>query len=474
MSSNRDPIRESNRDVLRDSSRDSTRDSTRDSNRDGTRNVDDEARRSIRVWDLVTGRCLTPEPWFGEAPIAVSPDGRWIAAAADHVTTAVLILRASDGALERALELKHGHALRSLSFSPDGLWLLASTGLSPVVTWWVDDFSVRQPPGIRDDDLAVAYSAGGLVAAAEKDCTVRVFVPDGSEPVVNLSVRYGRRLLRGIDKVTFSPDETLVVARGRNGTTQIFSRFLGRPLWTASPGPLAFVPDSKLMAAWWLGAIWMREAETGDMVVASDEPPSSEGAQDAPKSRRITLRSNEPDAPGMAVMRVSTPIAPVIVEEADPAAIEAAAALIARLSSGWSGTTYRQPPTLAARDPDGLGVRLPLRGGFAYVQIRPRKGSARILVQVNVDEPDIEPPPSSSIVRLSRWIRERLGAGSDARRQAAADREWVVEIAPSAAVGDVRIERAPGSLTIVLERPLLPSIDDIEALIHRAEQKLAS
>jgi len=119
-----------------------------------------------------------------------------------------------------------------------------------------------------------------------------------------------------------------------------------------------------------------------------------------------------------------------------------------------------------------LGVRLALRGGFAYVQIRPRKDVSRVLVQVNADEPDVEPPPSSSLVRLSRWIRERLW--NESRRQAEADREWAAKLAPDAADGDVRIERAPGSLTIVLERPVLPSIDDIEALVQKAEQKLAS
>jgi hypothetical protein len=422
---------------------------------------------------LGDGTGLTPEPWFGEAPIAVSPDGLWIAAAADRVTTAVLILRASNGHIERLLELPNGHSLRSLSFSPDGKWLVASTGLSPVVAWSTNDFTVGRPAGVHEGDVAVAYSPGGLVAAADKACNVRVFAPDSSDDFVHLSMRYGPRLLRGIEALFFSPDEALVVARGRNGTTQIFSRVLGRPLWTASPGPMAFLPDGKWIAAWWCGAIWMRDAETGDMVVPSpDEPQPTDGTQDVPKSRRITLRSGEPDVPGLAVVRISTPIAPVITDEPEAAEFEAATALIARLSSGWSGTTYRHPPTLAARDPDGLGVRLPLRGGFAYVQIRPHKNASRILVQVHADEPDVEPPPSSSLVRLSRWIRERLGA--DARRQAVADREWVAAIAPNAADGDVRIERSPGSLTIVLERSLLPSIDDIEALVHKAEQKLAS
>jgi hypothetical protein len=294
-----------------------------------------------------------------------------------------------------------------------------------------------------------------------------------------LSVRHGRRLLRGVDSLSFSPDDALIVARGRTGATQIFSRVLGRPLWTASPGPLAFLPDGKTIAAWWCGAIWLRDAETGDLVVPTgDEPASTDAGSDgpssnSPKSRTVTLRSGEPDAPGaVGAVRVATPIAPVISEDTDVATLEAATSLISCLSSSWAESTYRQPATLTARDPDGLGVRLPLRGGFAYVQIRPRKESSRILVQVMADEPDVDPPPSSSLVRLSRWIRDRLSA--DARRQAAADREWAAELAPDAADGDVRIERGPGSLTIVLERPLLPSIDDIEALVHKAEQKLAS
>ena len=483
--SNRDPTRDSSRDGVRESSRDgvreSSRDPSRDSSRDSARISEDEARRSVRVWDTTTGRCLSPEPWFGEAPIAVSPDGRWIAAAADRVTTAVLLMRFSDGGLERLLELPgppNAIPLRSLSFSSDGKWLVAATGASPVVSWSTEDFSLRKSQGVRDDDTALAYARQSpLVAAADSECRVRLFAPGcAEENVVMLSVRHGRRLLRGIDALSFSPDDALVVARGRTGATQIFSRTLGRPLWTASPGPMAFMPDGKTIAAWWCGAIWLRGAESGDMVVDGDDLPAADSTQDAPsskpKSRTVTLRSGEPDAPGMATVRIAAPIAPVISDDTDSIAAEAAAALIARLSTGWAESTYRQPAALTARDPDGLGVRLPLRAGFAYVQIRPRRNASRILVQVYADEPDIEPPPSSSLVRLSRWIRDRLGA--EARRQAAADREWVAELAPNAAEGDVRIERAPGSLTIVLERPLLPSVDDIEALVHKAEQKLAS
>lgn len=469
------PSTESSREAgsNREGARDSSRDSTRDSNRDGTRSGDDEARRSIRVWDVVTGRCLTQEPWFGEAPIAVSPDGQWIAAAADRVTTAVLLLRVSNGNLERMLELPDAHPLRSLSFSHDGKYLVASTGVSPVVCWSLVDFAFKRLPILQTGDVAIAFSASGLVAVGDNASSVRVYSSETDDVFVKLSVRNGPRLLGGIDALSFSPDEALVVARGRKGTTQIFSRLLAQPLWTASPGPLAFLPDGKLIAAWWCGAIWMRDAESGDMVVnPPEDPPASEGSQDAPPSRKITLRSGEPDVPGLAAVRVAAPIAPVISDEVEPGLVEAAVALIARLSSRWSGTTYRQPPTVAAKDPDGLGVRLPLRAGLAYVNIRPRKDGSRLFVQVFVDEPDVDPPPSSSLVRLSRWIRDRFGA--EARRQAAADREWVAELAPNAAEGEVRIERAPASLTIVLERPLLPSVDDIEALIYKAEQKLAS
>lgn len=470
-----DAIRESLRDSSRDSSRDSARDSWRDSAREVIRGTEDEARRSIRMWDVTAGSCLTPEPWFGEAPIAVSPDGRWIAAAADRVTTAVLVLRVADGQLERMLELPSARPLRSLSFSPDGKWLVATTGAAPLASWSTDTFAPRVPEGVHDRDVALAHAHNGLIAVADELCNVRVFAPGASELFVKLSMRDGPRLFRGIEALSFSPDDAFVVARGRNGTSQIFNRASAQPLWTASPGPMAFLPDGKTIVAWWSRAIWMREAETGDLVMPSpDEPPSSDKTQqDAPKSRRITLRSGEPDVVGTAkVVHVATPIAPVIVDEPEPAVVDAATSLIARLSSGWSGTTYRHPPINAARDPDGLGVRLPLRGGFAYVQIRLRKDATRVLIQVNADEPDLDPPPSSSLERLSRWIRDRFG--TEARRQAVADREWAAELAPDSAGADVRIERVPGSLTIVVERPVLPSVDDIEALVHKAEQKLAS
>ena len=93
----------------------------------------DEPGRSVRVWDLGTGRCLTPSPWRGEAPVAFSPDGRLLAAAAPAAEGGVLVLRADSGALVCALPMPEPGALRSLAFSPDGRWLAATTGDAPAV-----------------------------------------------------------------------------------------------------------------------------------------------------------------------------------------------------------------------------------------------------------------------------------------------------------------------------------------------------
>jgi len=289
-----------------------------------------------------------------------------------------------------------------------------------------------------------------------------------------LSVRNGDRLLKGIEAIEFSPDAALLLARGRSGATQLFSVELARPLWTASPGPMAFLPDGKTIAAWWIGAVWLRDAVTGDMVVSTgEEPATSDGANDpgGPSSRTVTLRSRELEG-----RSGSSPDMPVITEApASPKSgvtTQSATELLGRLSTGWAESGYRKSALVIARDPDGLGVRLPLRGGFAYVQVRPLGALLRVAVTVTADEPDLEPPPSSSLVRLSRWIRDRLGA--EARRQAAEDREWANALQPDSRSGDVRIERAPGSLSITFERSTLPSLEDLEALVHAAEQKLVS
>ncbi len=432
----------------------------------------DEAVHTVRVFELVAGRCLTPDPWRGEAPIALSPDGRWLAVTADRLTSAVLVYAVEDGALVHTLPYPHRRRLRSLAWSPDGRLLLATTGATPVVHWSADDFQPVTPPGVRDIDSAAAFSPDGtLVAAAGPDSRIRLFERDqGGEARAVLSVVNGRELLRGVAALDFSPDGALVVALGRTRRTQLFSVSRARPLWTASPGPLAFLPDGKTLAAWWCGAVWLRDAESGDLRFTADEDDREDAPPGGPVSRTVTLRSRELEGgapPAPETLRV---VGGGGTTAAEVVARAAAAALIARLSTGWAESSYRTAAHLLARDADGLGVRLPLRGGYAYVQIRVRDERFRILVTAAADEPDFDPPPSSSLARLSRWIRDRISA--EARRVAAADREWAAEIAPDAREGEVHVERGTGSLTITLDHTSLPSLDDLEALIHAAEQKL--
>jgi hypothetical protein len=233
------------------------------------------------------------------------------------------------------------------------------------------------------------------------------------------------------------------------------------------------MPDGKSIAAWWCGAIWLRDAVTGDVIVGdNDEPePPPSAPPSAPASKPRTLRSGEI----AGKIALAPHDMPVITEApasaAETAKIAEATELLARLSTGWAESAYRRTALVSARDADGLGVRLPLRGGFAYVQVRPQHGSLHVLVQVTADEPDLEPPPSSSLARFSRWIRDRLS--TEARRQAAADREWAAELSPDTREGDVRVERGPGSITIHFERATLPTQGDLETVVHAAAQKLA-
>jgi WD40 repeat protein/serine/threonine protein kinase len=130
------------------------------------------ADRAVVVWDLVNARSrLTlQEPGLETTSVAVSPDGRWVAAGGDAAaqpgSRAVVVWDAQTG--EPRGRLAPGeHAARGMAFAPDGHWLALCRG----------DVTDEQPGGVllwgpaTDERRALAPQLGRAGAVA--------FLPDG-------------------------------------------------------------------------------------------------------------------------------------------------------------------------------------------------------------------------------------------------------------------------------------------------------
>lgn len=156
----------------------------------------------VRVWDAETWKPLKSVPvkaetkygeWASAADVAVSPDGKWMAApitAGSRGTPSGILIK-DRGASVRVWDVETGQDVRSLSglqevirrvvFSPDGKQL-ATAGSDKVVRVWSVETgkeltAMSSPTGIT----TVAYRPDGrFLAAGSEDGSVRIWGVDMS------------------------------------------------------------------------------------------------------------------------------------------------------------------------------------------------------------------------------------------------------------------------------------------------------
>jgi WD40 repeat protein/serine/threonine protein kinase len=217
---------------------------------DGTTLVSGSYDRTVRLWDLKSGR---PRQTFRDQPdqitcVAVSPVGRVIASGGEQGF--VKLWDTSTGA-----ELKTLHAhdawVTDLAFSPDGR-LLATVGKDwACAIWTVEDFRrVRSWKPHPDEVLSVAFSPDGrTLATGGKDDTARTWDAATGEE---------RRVLAGHDDpvacLNFSPDGATLVSGSRDKTLKLWNASTGALVRTltgheADVTQVAFSPDGSELAS---------------------------------------------------------------------------------------------------------------------------------------------------------------------------------------------------------------------------------
>jgi len=209
----------------------------------------------IRIWDVVTGKQLQEfpgNPVLGFRSLAVSPDGRHLAALSE---TGIQIRATSDWALERELPIQ----ARLIEFSRDG-GRFVTVGRE-VVCWRVDDWTqlavAQVAVGIRSDFGCLSLSRDGSLVAfcsspttGQWDEAIRIYlwkVGDGEPRALNMNTA-GNTV-----SLALSSDGRWVASGFSNGEVECWDlqanqasiRFRAHPMNTYG---LAFSPDGGLLA----------------------------------------------------------------------------------------------------------------------------------------------------------------------------------------------------------------------------------
>ena len=133
--------------------------------------------QTVQLWEARTGQCVrTFSHTAGIGSVSLSPDGRWLASASQDKT--VRLWEARTGQCVRTFQDHTNYSRASVSLSADGRWLVSTGGSDLTVRLWdaVTGTCVRIFQGHTGNVSSVHLSADGCwLATASWDHTVRLW-----------------------------------------------------------------------------------------------------------------------------------------------------------------------------------------------------------------------------------------------------------------------------------------------------------
>jgi WD40 repeat protein len=166
------------------------------------------------IWVIHAERPASPLRIKADAAhVAVSPDGRWIAAA-KHFDDTLNIWEAEDGRLVR--QLKPGRGVAYCEFSADAKWL--ATGLDGNRLWAIDVEPWTEGPRIQlGDAVNPVFSPDGKLIAYDTNAgTVRLVEPVSGSEILQLPDPHLNRAIP-----IFTPDGTRLITLSNGAVSGI-------------------------------------------------------------------------------------------------------------------------------------------------------------------------------------------------------------------------------------------------------------
>ena len=226
---------------------------------DGTTLASGSYDRTIRVWDVSTGKELAllsgygvQSPSFG-GRLAFSPDSTMIALGGyDGTNGTIRVWDAETGSLLRTL-IGHTDPVTSVAFSPDGSTFVSGSHDDTIRMWDTETGSqLRTLTGHTDAVMGVAFSPdGNVIASASANAAVRLWDAETGE-------------------VVWLPHHT-----------GAYANFFNVPEGHAYG--VTFSPDGRTLAIQgWYSAIHLWDLDTGSLVTSSTGNRLIRGISDAP------------------------------------------------------------------------------------------------------------------------------------------------------------------------------------------------
>lgn len=212
---------------------------------DGRRIVSGGAYDMVRVWDLASGRfertLVGQAGYRGVYTVAVAPDGRRVVWGGAGATVQVWDL--ASGRLEHTLR-SQSLAVRTVAITPDGRFILSGGDGGKVQVWDLESGGlVRTLNGHTNPVYAVAVTPdGSRIVSGGHDNTVQVW---------NLASGRLERTLWGhtgpVDAVAVTPDGSRIVSGGQDKKVRMWDLASGQEIvsWSPDPGTVvvALSPD---------------------------------------------------------------------------------------------------------------------------------------------------------------------------------------------------------------------------------------